>query len=110
MHINQRVILIEEALITVTVFLSGCANYGKLSEGGVEMAQTPITENPSGEIYPGKFVWHDLVTSDALSAGKYGATLQVTNESSQQGVERWWSPLAVCRTWGETTALMGEVP
>ncbi len=58
-------------LITATVFLSGCANYGKLSAGGVEIAQTPITENPSGEIYPGKFVWHDLVTPDALSAGRF---------------------------------------
>jgi hypothetical protein len=58
-------------LITAAVFLSGCANYGKLSAGGVEIAQTPITENPSGEIYPGKFVWHDLVTPDALSAGKF---------------------------------------
>jgi predicted enzyme related to lactoylglutathione lyase len=58
-------------LIIATVFLSGCANYGKLSGGGVEIAQTPITENPSGETFPGKFVWHDLVTPDALSAGKF---------------------------------------
>jgi len=57
--------------ITATIFLGGCANYGKLSEGGVEMAQTPITENPSGETFPGKFVWHDLVTPDALLAGKF---------------------------------------
>ena len=58
-------------LITATVFLGGCANYGKPSQGGIEMAQTPITENPSGETFPGKFVWHDLVTPDALSAGKF---------------------------------------
>jgi hypothetical protein len=58
-------------LISAAVFLSGCANYGKLSGGGVEIAQTPITENPSGEIYPGKFVWHDLVTPDAQLAGKF---------------------------------------
>jgi predicted enzyme related to lactoylglutathione lyase len=58
-------------LVTAVVFLSGCANYGKLSEGGVEMAQTPITENPSGKIHTGKFVWHDLVTPDAQSAGKF---------------------------------------
>ena len=56
---------------TATVFLSGCANYGKLSAGGAEIAQTPITENPSGETFPGKFVWHDLVTPDAQSAGKF---------------------------------------
>jgi predicted enzyme related to lactoylglutathione lyase len=58
-------------LITATVFLSACANYGQLSEGGGEMAQTPITENPSGETFPGKFVWHDLVTPDARAAGKF---------------------------------------
>jgi uncharacterized protein len=56
---------------TATVFLSGCANYGKLSAGGAEIAQTPITENPSGKTFPGKFVWHDLVTPDAQSAGKF---------------------------------------
>jgi predicted enzyme related to lactoylglutathione lyase len=58
-------------LITATVFLSACANYGQLSEGGVGMAQTPITENPSGETFPGKIVWHDLVTPDAKAAGKF---------------------------------------
>jgi len=58
-------------LITAAVFLSGCANFGKLSEGGVEMAQVPITENPSGKTYPGKFIWHDLLTPDPLSAGKF---------------------------------------
>jgi hypothetical protein len=67
----QSLVRYVGVLIIATVFLSGCANYSKLSEGGVEMAQTPITENPSGEIFPGKFVWHDLVTPDALSAGKF---------------------------------------
>jgi predicted enzyme related to lactoylglutathione lyase len=58
-------------LMTAAVFLSGCASFGKLSESGVEMALTPITDNPSGKIYPGKFVWHDLLTPDPLSAGKF---------------------------------------
>ncbi len=57
--------------IAAALFLSGCANLGKLSEGGAEMAQVPITENPSGKIYPGKFVWHDLLTPDAAAAGKF---------------------------------------
>jgi predicted enzyme related to lactoylglutathione lyase len=35
------------------------------------MAQTPVTENPSGETFPGKFIWHDLVTPDAQLAGKF---------------------------------------
>jgi len=58
-------------LMTAAVFLSGCASFDKLSEGGVEMALTPITDNPSGKIYPGKFVWHDLLTPDPVSAGKF---------------------------------------
>ncbi len=58
-------------LITASVFLSGCAHLDKLSEVGDEMAQVPITENPSGETYPGKFIWHDLLTPDPLSAGKF---------------------------------------
>jgi predicted enzyme related to lactoylglutathione lyase len=58
-------------LMTAAVFISGCASFGKLSESGVEMALTPITDNPSGKIYPGKFVWHDLLTPDPLSAGKF---------------------------------------
>jgi predicted enzyme related to lactoylglutathione lyase len=58
-------------LIAAAVFLSGCANIGKLSEAGVEMAQVPITESPSGKTYPGKFIWHDLLTPDPLSAGKF---------------------------------------
>ena len=58
-------------LITTAVFLTGCTNVGTLSEGGVEMAQVPITESPSGETYPGKFVWHDLMTPDPRSAGEF---------------------------------------
>jgi predicted enzyme related to lactoylglutathione lyase len=50
--------------------LSGCANLG-LSKGGAEMAQVPITDRPSGEIYPGKFVWHDLLTADVQAAGAF---------------------------------------
>lgn len=57
--------------MATALFLSGCANLGKLSEGGAEMAQAPITESPSGKIYPGKFVWHDLLTPDAAAAGKF---------------------------------------
>jgi len=57
--------------IIAAAFLMGCANFGKLSEGGAEMVQIPITENPSGKTYPGKFIWHDLLTPDSLSAGKF---------------------------------------
>jgi predicted enzyme related to lactoylglutathione lyase len=67
----QSLIRFVGVLITAAVFLGGCASSGKLSEGGVEMAQVPITETPSGQTYPGKFIWHDLLTPDPLSAGKF---------------------------------------
>ena len=67
----QSLVRYAGILITASIFLSGCANYSKLSGAGSEMAQTPVTENPSGETFPGKFIWHDLVTPDVLSAGKF---------------------------------------
>jgi predicted enzyme related to lactoylglutathione lyase len=67
----QSLVRFVGVLIATVVFLSGCAYTGKLSEGGVEMAQVPVTENPSGKTYPGKFIWHDLLTPDPLLAGKF---------------------------------------
>jgi predicted enzyme related to lactoylglutathione lyase len=58
-------------LVTATVFLGGCANFSQQSASGSQMAQVPVTENPSGETYPGKFIWHDLVTPDARLAGEF---------------------------------------
>lgn len=58
-------------LITAMVLLSGCANFPKLSNAGVEMTQIPVTEAPSGEVYSGKFIWHDLVTPDPVLAGQF---------------------------------------
>ena len=58
-------------LVTATVFLGGCANFSQQSASGSQMAQVPVTENPSGETYPGKFIWHDLVTPDARLAGNF---------------------------------------
>ena len=67
----QSLVRFFGVLIATVVFLSGCAYTGKLSEGGAEMAQVPVTENPSGKTYPGKFIWHDLLTPDPLLAGKF---------------------------------------
>lgn len=67
----QSLVRFVAVLITTAVFLSGCANQAKLSEAGAEMAQVPITENPSGKTYPGKFIWHDLLTPDPLTAGQF---------------------------------------
>ena len=67
----QSLVRLVGVLVAAAVFLGGCANFGKLSEGGAEMAQVPITDTPSGKTYPGKFIWHDLLTPDLLSAGKF---------------------------------------
>ena len=67
----QSLVRILGGLITAALFLCGCASPGKLSEGGAAMAQVPVTESPSGQTYPGKFVWHDLLTPDPMSAGKF---------------------------------------
>ena len=58
-------------LIAASVMLSGCANLGVTTGGGAEMAQTPITEHPSGNNHPGRFVWHDLITHDLSTAGRF---------------------------------------
>jgi predicted enzyme related to lactoylglutathione lyase len=49
----------------------GCANFAQPLGGAAEMSQVAVTENPGGERYPGKFIWHDLVTPDATSAAKF---------------------------------------
>ncbi|MEN8199706.1 MAG: VOC family protein [Thermodesulfobacteriota bacterium] len=35
------------------------------------MAQTPITESPSGKNFTGRFIWHDLLTPDPIAAGQF---------------------------------------
>jgi predicted enzyme related to lactoylglutathione lyase len=67
----QSLVRFVGVLVTAAVFLGGCASSGKLSKGGAEMAQVPITEFPSGKTYPGKFIWHDLLTPDPRLAGKF---------------------------------------
>lgn len=67
----QSLLRFVGVLITAVVLPGGCASFDKLSEGGAEMAQVPITENPSGTTYPGKFIWHDLLTPDPLMAGRF---------------------------------------
>jgi len=60
------------ALVFLTaLLLHGCASFGGHSGDSARLALTPVTEAPSGETYPGKFIWHDLVTPDARLAGKF---------------------------------------
>ncbi len=68
----QPLVRLVGVLLVAAGLLGGCANFNRLSKGGVEMAQVPITEDPSGRIYPGKFVWHDLLTPQPPElAGKF---------------------------------------
>lgn len=53
------------------IFLSACVSSDKLTPGQHKMAQTPITDKPSGEVYPGKFIWHDLLTPEPEKAGQF---------------------------------------
>jgi len=71
MNTMQSLVRITGVVMLAAVFLGGCINSDKLSKGGVEMAQTRVTDNPSGKTYPGKFIWHDLMTPDLTSAGKF---------------------------------------
>ncbi len=63
--------LIFGVVLPGALLLSGCSGLAELSEGGVEMAQTPITDHPTGETHPGRFVWHDLLTPDIRAAGAF---------------------------------------
>lgn len=58
-------------LITATLLLGGCISAEKLSSTQQKMAQTPITDKPSGEVYPGKFIWHDLLTPEPEKVGQF---------------------------------------
>lgn len=58
-------------VILVLFLVSGCAQFDRLSDGGAELARSPITDNPSGKNYTGKIVWHDLLTSELRVAGSF---------------------------------------
>ncbi|MBQ0718674.1 MAG: VOC family protein [Gammaproteobacteria bacterium] len=57
--------------ISAAIFLSGCASFDKLTQSQSKMAQTPITDKPSGKAIPGKFIWHDLLTPEPKKAGAF---------------------------------------
>ncbi len=52
------------------IFLSGCASPGNFSTQKKGLL-TPITESPTGQYDPGRFVWHTLITPDARAAGEF---------------------------------------
>ncbi|WP_319549781.1 VOC family protein [Desulfogranum marinum] len=57
--------------LVIVMALSGCSSFSKLSKGRAEIAMASITDNPSGATFPGRFIWHDLVTPDLRSAGRF---------------------------------------
>ena len=46
-----------------------------LSQGCGAAKHPAITETPSGAELPGKFVWHDLLTSDPAAAQRFYSAL-----------------------------------
>ena len=58
-------------LLLALALSGGCAQFTRPVDGGAELAQIPITDNPSGEIFPGRIVWHDLLTSELRVAGSF---------------------------------------
>ncbi len=71
--------------IIAAALLGGCSNFTALSSGGSEMAQVPVTDKPSGKHYSGKFIWHDLLTTDARAAGQFYEKLFGWHVEYQQG-------------------------
>ena len=56
LNTRQSIVRFAGVVMSAMVFPSGCSNFGKLSEGGAEMAQTPIADNHTGKTYPGRVV------------------------------------------------------
>ena len=67
----RSILRIFSLFISAAIFLTGCASSAKLSPIQSQIAQTPISHQPSGEVYPGKFIWHDLLTPEPQKAGQF---------------------------------------
>lgn len=67
----MQVLIRWSGFIIAAVLLSSCSNFTVLSSGDSEMAQIPVTENPSGKHYRGKFIWHDLLSTDIQASGQF---------------------------------------
>jgi predicted enzyme related to lactoylglutathione lyase len=80
MTIRYRAFL---AIIPVLLLFAGCSptEVTPPDKDKPPIEVTPITSSPTGERYPGKFVWHDLLTDDLESAqtfygGLFGWTFE----------------------------------
>ena len=62
------------ALLLCTTLLTACAGSGTSTDESSKLSYCPVTESPTNTYYPGKIVWHDLLTNDSAAAQKfYGA-------------------------------------
>ncbi|MDX2494974.1 MAG: VOC family protein [Desulfuromusa sp.] len=102
--------------VLLQLLLAGCATTNKSPQREL----TPITDSPSGIYQPGKFVWNDLLTDDAIAAKAFygqlfgwtfeehvgytlvkndgqriGGIAQIEEDSSKVGVSRWLCALSV---------------
>lgn len=72
------------ALLFCIALLTACAGSETASDQPEQLSLSPITESPTNVYYPGKIVWHDLLTNDQAAAKKfYGALFGWTFQ--QQG-------------------------
>ena len=58
-------------LSVLLLFLNSCSSNAQKSAGTRAMEQFSITTEPTNKIYPGKVVWHDLLTSDIHKAAEF---------------------------------------
>ena len=63
--------LVKIVILMALNLIGGCAQFDRPTDAGAELALSPITDNPSGKIYPGRIVWHDLLTSDLRVTGNF---------------------------------------
>ncbi len=72
------------ALLFCTALLAACAGSDKSVNESSQLSLCPVTESATHVYYPGKIVWHDLLTRNSATSQKfYGALFGWTFE--QQG-------------------------
>lgn len=86
-------------IIPVLLLFSGCSptEVTPSEKGKPPIEVTPITASPTGEHYPGKFVWHDLLTDDLEAAqrfysGLFGWTFELRGDYTV--ISREGTPIA----------------
>lgn len=63
-----------KGILLFVLLLGGCTALQKESPPKGSLSLPPITSEPTGEVHPGKFVWHDLLTPDTVASQSfYGA-------------------------------------